>query len=247
MRTPILLLCVTLVGCGGAESGGSRAPAADVAPADVARSEPARLDDHAPPAGAVPLIEAVTGGRVRAEITGWDMSQTRLQLTASVDLAVTVPAGTFFVGNGDHQNMIVTETGWIGLVSGRTTAVLVDTACTNLHRRAPQPSDGFTIAPPQPQLGELAICLSRLHLHDGKRQAVIWQFTDNAGAADITARRELFLPRLQRHCNDLRERYRDRCKRVLDSTFAEIVASYFDEVNEDADACLAAARAVTGS
>jgi hypothetical protein len=245
MQTPVVSLCIlVLAGCGGAESGTTTAPAGASA-ADVAPSDPDKIRDDDQPEGAVPLTAAIGDGRVRAEISGWDVNQTRLELTARVDLAVSVPAGTFFAGNGEHQNMIVTETGWIDLVAGRAAAVLVDTACTNLHRRAPRPSDAFTIEPPQPKLGELAICLSRLHLHDGKRQAVIWQFTDKAGAADITARRELFLPRLQRHCDDLGDRYRDRCKAVLASTFAEVVASYFDETHAEADACLAAA--VTGS
>ena len=103
-------------------------------------------------------------------------------------IAVTIPAGTYFVANStSNHNMLVTSSSTFYLSPGKKTTKNLPTACMNLHRAIPNQSAGYTVGyTSNAALQNLVKLFAENNTPYNIRQAAVWIVTDNSTYDDTT-------------------------------------------------------------
>lgn len=143
-------------------------------------------DARAQRAAMVPrdLFELLAAGEVEVTATGAGITAVRLGLRRLVpwERSVTIPAGSYFVASGGHQDMVATGPAALQLTNGEVTEVVVPAACANRPRPVPGTEDTFAVqkAPAAEELQRLAPLLARAGAGAAVAQAAVWIVTDDA-------------------------------------------------------------------
>jgi len=186
------------------------------------------------------LDEAIDERLVAIRPRGAGVHRVQLEVSAHADLVLVIPAGTFFRGapDGEFQNMIVTETVSARLRAGQSHQLVVPTACTNFHRRAPHDRDRFVLATAEPALHRLVTCLEEHDVDDAKKQTLVWLLTDGIERDDLIRRKEMLQPRLVTACTKRLRQSAPRCQALVDATYDAVVDKLLEQAR-DYDSCAA--------
>ena len=130
------------------------------------------------------LMSLLASGAVSVVVAGKSIDVTTVSLTnrTNRELVVIIPLGTYFVSSGTRvQNMLVREPKTVTLQAGASATALVNTACMNITRAIPGPTNDFTPM----ELGStdklarvIALCYER-NASYAVTQAAVWIVTDN--------------------------------------------------------------------
>ncbi|MCK6447687.1 MAG: HEAT repeat domain-containing protein [Planctomycetes bacterium] len=98
------------------------------------------------------------------------------------EISATFPVGTYFVAQGDSQNMVATRATTVKLDTDDPVDVTVRVACANRSLPVPGHGDSFhlELAPRQAELEKLAPLLEAADASTVVAQAAVWIVTDDA-------------------------------------------------------------------
>ena len=155
-------------------------PARTSAPKPTATPKATPVPTPAPIKGF--LMPLIASGSVSAKITGNSIDYTTVELTntASQEITVTIPIGTYFNSNsGSVQNMAVREPKTATLKPGENTTLSIKTACMNISRDIPDTGSGFSAMTISNSKLErvLSLCYERDASY-AVTQAAVWIVTD---------------------------------------------------------------------
>ena len=232
-RMVVFLVCALAGSCGGSPPQSAPSPSPPAAP-EATRAPVEVAPDHPVPRNAIALADAVDQRLIAIRPRGAGVQRISLELVAHADVAVAIPAGTYFRGvpDKDFQNMVVTKSVGAQLAAGTSIVIAVPAACTNFHRRMPGVNDRFELASAEPALHHLVTCLEHRDVDNALRQIIVWTLTDAIDRESLTRRKGMLAPYLVEKCTRRLRQPAARCTALVDAAYDAAV----DELLERRDA-----------